>query len=115
MQSNFYYCFIIVYTLQKYDRRSNQVLASELSKWPDVVPTMMSDEEDVGDNTFRVHRQEWRSQEMTDLLDELDRRADAAMKKVHPRKNRVLGTPLKVDAPNTTKDWMLREDLDTQV
>ena len=89
------------------------MLASELLKWQDVVPTMMSDEEDVGDNTFRVHRQEWRSQEMTDLLDELDRRADTAMKKVHPPKNRVVGTPLKVDAPDRAKHWMLREDLDT--
>ena len=35
--------------------------------------TMMSDEEDVGNNTFRVHHQEWRSQEMTDMLEELDR------------------------------------------
>ena len=34
---------------------------------------MMSDEEDVGNNTFRVHHQEWRSQEMTDMLEELDR------------------------------------------
>ena len=45
---------------------------------------------------------------MTDLLEELDRRADAALKKVQPRKNRVVGTPLKVNAPDTTKAWMLR-------
>ena len=76
--------------------------------WQDVTPTMMSDEEDVGNNTFRVHRQDWRSQDMVDMFEELDRRADVAMKKVHPRKNRIVGTPLKVDAPSTTKDWMLR-------
>lgn len=85
------------------------MLTSELPKWLDVVPTMMSDEEDAGDNTFRVHRQEWRSQEMTDFLDELDRRADSATKNMHPRKNRVVGTPLKVDAPEKIKDWMLRD------
>ena len=83
--------------------------ASELQH---VVPTMMSDEEDVGDNTFRVHRQDWRSEEMTDILDELDRRADDAMKRVHPRKNRVFGTPLKIIAPENTKDWMLKADQD---
>ena len=38
-----------------------------------MTPTMMSDEEDVGNNIFRVHRQEWHSQEMTDMLEELDR------------------------------------------
>ena len=83
--------------------------------WQDVSPTMMSDEEDVGNNTFQVHRQEWRSQEMMDLFEELDRRADVAMKKAHPCKNRIVGTPLKVDAPSTTKHWMLwnRDDLDT--
>ena len=83
--------------------------ASELCKWQDVVPTMMSDEEDVGDNTFRVHRQDWCSEEMTDFLDELNRRADDAMKRVHPRKNQA---PLKTTAPENTKDWMLKADQD---
>ena len=41
--------------------------------WQDVTPTMMSDEEDVGNNTFRVHRQDWRSQDMVDMFEELDR------------------------------------------
>ena len=82
--------------------------------WQDVTPNMMSDEEDVGNNTFQVHRQEWRSQEMTDMLEELDRRADAAIKKAHTRKDRVVGTPMKVDPPKTTEDWMLRgQDLET--
>lgn len=45
---------------------------------------MMSDEDDDGDGTFRVHRQEWRSDETTALLEDLNRRADAAMKKAHP-------------------------------
>ena len=49
-------------------------MESEQEVWQDdVTPTMMSDEEDVGNNTIRVHRQEWRSQEMTDMLEELDR------------------------------------------
>lgn len=76
---------------------------------------MMSDEEDVGNNTFRVHRQDWRSQEMVDMFYELDRRADVAMKSAHPRKNRTVGTPLKVDAPSTARDWMVKntEDLDS--
>ena len=81
----------------------------ELERWKDITPSMMSDEDDDGDGTFHVHRQEWRSDEMTALFEDLDRRADAAMKKAHPRKNRVIGTPLKVDAPSCTKGWMLKE------
>ena len=89
---------------QKYDRRSCRVMGSEQEVWQDVTPTMMSDEEDVGNNTFRVHRREWHSQEMTDMLEELDRRADTATKKAHPCKDRVVGTPMKVDPQRTTKD-----------
>ena len=110
------WCLSSFNTSQKYDRRSGRVMGSEQEVWQDVAPTMMSDEEDVGSNTFRVHRQEWRSQEMTDMLEELDRRADAAIKNAHPRKDRVVGTPMKVDPPRTTKDWMLRgqdQDLET--
>lgn len=71
-------------------------MESECEMWHDMSPTMMSDEEDVGDNTFRIHCQEWCSEEMTLFLEELDRRADTAMKKAHPRKNRIVGTPLKL-------------------
>ena len=70
---------------------------------------MMSDEEDAGDDIFRIHRQEWRSEEMTALFEELDRRADAATKRAHPRKKRVIGTPLKVGAPSTIKEWMMKD------
>ena len=110
------WCLSSFNTSQKYDRRSGRVMGSEQEVWQDVAPTMMSDKEDVGNNTFRVHRQEWRSQEMTDMLEELDRRAGAAIKKANPRKDRVVGTPMKVDPPRTTKDWMLRgqdQDLET--
>ena len=81
-------------------------------KWKDVVPTMMSDDEDVGNNTFRVHHQEWRSLEMNDFLDELDQRADSAMKSSHPCKSRVVGTPVKVPVPDKMEAWMVREDND---
>ena len=77
--------------------------------WQHVTAAMMSDEEDVGSNTFKVHRQEWRSQELTDFFEELDQRADEAIKQAHPRKNRIVGTPLKVSAPSVVKDWMMRD------
>lgn len=96
-----------ILTFQKYERRSCRVLASEQEMWEGVTASMMSDEEDVGNNTFRIHRQDWRSQEFSDFLGELDKRADAATKKAHPRRNRVVGTPLKVNAPTTIKEWMV--------
>ena len=86
------------------------MLESEQEMWEDITPSMMSDEEDVGNNTFRIHRQEWRSQELSDFLEGLDKRADAATKKAHPRRNRVVGTPLKVNAPTTTKEWMVQDE-----
>ena len=73
-----------IYILQKCDRRSNYILSYKLSKWQDVVPTMMSDE-DVGDDTFQVDRQEWESQEMINFFDQLDRRADTTVKCTHGR------------------------------
>ena len=85
------------------------MLEWEQEKWKDITPGMMSDEEEDGDDTFRVHRQEWRSEEITALFEELDRRADAVMKRAHPRKTRVIGTPLKVGAPSATKEWMVKD------
>lgn len=64
----------------------------------------MCDEEDIGQNTFKVHRQEWQSEELHSFLVELDQRADAALKHAHPCKNRVLGTPLKGAAPGDRRD-----------
>ena len=64
----------------------------------DITPSMISDEEEAGNDTFCVHSQEWRSEEMTALFKELDRRADAVMKRAHPRKNRVVYR-------NSVKSW----------
>ena len=72
------------------------------SEQEDITPSMMLDKEEDGDNTFRVHRQEWHSKEITAIFEELDRWADAVIKQVYPRKTRVIGTPLKV-APSGTK------------
>ena len=96
--------------LQKYERRSCRVKEWEQSIWEDIIPSMMSDEEDMGNNTFCLHHQEWRSQELSDFLKKLDKRADEATRKIHPCRNRVVGTPLKVTPPSITKDWMVNKE-----
>ena len=96
---------------QKFDRRGRQVQDFGKLKWCDLSAALMSDEEDIGQNTFKIHRQVWRSTELDMFLDELDRRADGALKRAHPRKNRVLGMPLKIAAPVGIKDWMVKEDM----
>lgn len=77
----------------------------------------MSGEEDVGNNTFRVHTPEWRSDQLNTLLKDLDERADQVLNKAHPRKSRVVGTPCKVDAPSNVNIWMTRatNDADEQL
>ena len=56
--------------------------------WNKMTATMMSDEEDVGENTFKVHPPEWRSEELNKLLRLLDARADSkAANRAHPRRN----------------------------
>lgn len=92
---------------QKYDRRGRRVDVSEKEKWMDLTPAVMSD---IGQNTFIIHRQDWRSPELDEFLEELDRHADAALKRAHPRKNRILGTPLKIPVRTSAKDWMVKEN-----
>lgn len=92
---------------QKYERRGHQVLESEMERWNDVTPAMMSEEEDIGENTFKVHQSQWRSSQLIGLLQDLDTRADKTINKAHPRKKRVIGTPdHKTSAPSSAKDWM---------
>ena len=51
---------------------------------------MMFDEEDVGENTFKVHRPEWRSEELNKLLKLLNTKTNSkATNWAHPRHNRV--------------------------
>lgn len=96
---------------QKYDRRGRRVNEGEREKWKDLSPAVMSDEEDIGHNTFKIHRQEWRSPELDEFLEELDRHADAALKRAHPRKSRILDTQLKIAVPTNAKDWMVKESV----
>ena len=43
------------------ERRGRLVVEAEREKWKDMTACMMSDEEDVGENTFKTHQPEWRS------------------------------------------------------
>lgn len=67
---------------------------------------MMSDEEDI-DGQFKVHRQEWRSEEFNDLMEELDDRASVGNSKLRPRVSRYYGTPRKTKPPTSVPQWMV--------
>ena len=45
-------------------RRARYIQDDESGMWRDVQPSMMSDEEDIGSNTFKIHKPEWRSEEL---------------------------------------------------
>ena len=97
--------------LQTFERRGRLVVEAEREMWKDVTAYMMSDEEDVGENTFKTHQPEWRSAEFNVFLKQLDCRADTkAANRAHPHRNRILGTPLKTTAPVGASDWMVNHD-----
>ena len=91
--------------LKIWDRRSKVITDEEMEKWKDIYPTMMSDEETLDNKNLKRRRPSWRSSEFNELMDELDQRSESNSK--HPRKNRVIGTPLKNDPPTNAKEWML--------
>ena len=67
---------------------------------------MMSDEETTEDeNILKRRRPDWRSRELNEFLDTLDTRSYQVAK--HPRKVRVLGTPLKCPHPTGLTTWMV--------
>ena len=80
-----------------------------MHKWANIEPSMMSDEE-VVDGRFKVHRQEWRSDEFNDFMEELDDRASVTNPKPRPRLSRFQGTPQKTQPPPNTPGWMIAND-----
>ena len=89
-----------VFWLQKYERRGRHVKPEEMSQTD---PSMMSDEEDI-DGQFKVHRQEWHSE---DFMEELDDRASAGNSKLCPQVSRYYGTPRKTKSPTSVPQWMV--------
>jgi hypothetical protein len=92
--------------LQKYERRGRCVKPEERSKWAEIEPSMMSDEE-VVDGQFKVHRQEWRSREFNSFMEELDDRASVGNSTPRPRLSRFHGTPQKLQPPPNAPEWMV--------
>ena len=100
-------CIFYIVWLQKYERRGRYVKPEEMSKWAKVDPSMMSDE-DVG-GKFKVHRQEWRSEEFNVFMKKLDDRASVGNSKPRPRLLRFHGTPQKMQPPPlpNAPEWMI--------
>lgn len=94
--------------MQLWERRSKFVNDTEQEKWKDVQPCMMSDEESSPDGTIARRKPDWRSQELNELVDLLDNRADALIR--NARKKRVLLSPWKTSPPKNCKPWMIHAD-----
>ena len=75
---------------------------------------MMSDEEEA-DGKFKVHRQEWRSEEFNEFMETLDNRAASSSSQKRPRMERFCGTPVKSDPPTDTKNWMINTNDDSGI
>ena len=74
-----------------------------MDKWASIEPSMMSDEDDIesDDQSLKRRRPDWRSLSFNVFMDELDERSYGASK--HPRKVRILGTPLKGPHPDNVR------------
>ena len=79
-------------------------MPEEQEQWEDIYPSMMSDEETIDAHTLKCRRPDWRGSTFNKIMDELDRRSYEISK--HPRKVRILGTPMKCPVPPNVKDWM---------
>lgn len=77
-----------------------------MNKWVEIEPSMMSDEEEAG-GQFKVRRQEWRSAEFNQFMEDLDDRASSSHRKSRPRITRYLGTLCKIQPPTNATEWML--------
>ena len=97
-----------MFYLQLWERRSKFVNESEREKWGDIEPSMLSDEESLADGTIARRRPIWRSQELNELIDELDDRANAHIK--NARKQRILLSPWKTNPPKDCKPWMIHTE-----
>ena len=80
-------------SFQSYERRGKKVKGEKESKyWQDVLPCMMSDEEERGDEYIR-HPPVYRSEVLSSFISKLDSRCDKAQK-TQPCKKQILGSPL---------------------
>lgn len=67
-------------------------------------PTLMSEEEEE-EGKIRRKRPSWRSEEFNSALDDIDKRADGSSKTA--RKERTLGSPVRLPPPDGLLPWML--------
>lgn len=77
--------------------------------WKDILPSMMSEEEEAEDGAciFRRRRQAWKSRKFSYFLDKLDNRLKKTKSKISiPARERCYGDPLDVPAPTAAKSWL---------
>ena len=94
--------------MQLFEKRGGAVKSKEVNIWKDVAPNMMSEEEEYiecGTPKFRKHRQSWKSERFTHLLDKLDQRLKIKSPKGIARE-RCYGEPLDARTPPSVKPLM---------
>jgi len=80
----------------------------EAKRWAEITPEMMSEEELDEDNKVYIrHPPEYRSSTLNKFIEKLDERVEAGFKGVHPRMQRLLGSPRKRSPPKYMKDWAI--------
>lgn len=95
--------------MQTFERRSRYVKeGTEMEKWNEVTPDMMSDEERRGDVYIR-HQPDYRSQRFNYFMEKLDERGDRKTNVIHARFKRKIGSPQKEPLPKGLKSWMVQE------
>ena len=81
----------------------------EAQAWKDVLPCMMSEEEDTGPNTFERHHPLWKSQKLNRFLGKLDTLFKKKSKKTTLAHERSYVEELGVPAPQYAKLQMMAE------
>ena len=67
---------------------------------------MLDKELEESSGKFKVHRQDWRSADFNELMDELDLRAMTSQDRARPRMTRDFGNPCKASPPDISR-WII--------
>ena len=91
--------------MQLYEKLSRVVKENESHIWKDVLPSMMSEEEEACG--FRRRRQVWKSVKLCCFIDKLDQwLAKKKSTTNNPARDRSYGEKLEVAPPPVAKSWM---------
>ena len=100
------------------NRRSKYVRPQEKDKWEDIGASCMTEESDDDDQGYVLHRPCWRSDDLSNLIKNLDKRDGIARSQQdHPplRRPRVVGEPTTSRSLSYLPSWAVSQKFHTQV